>query len=342
MRSAHILWLFAVSNGPGLISASSLATSSFPRLYFLSLTGEILNADPEGGEVVHQIRGINTSPDGIAVDKTAGYLYWTNMGGLWGMPGSSASIQRVSLQASGTYRANKTKAWVEGEDRSTSEVKTLVTPSQYGGKVPKQMTLVEYNGRKKLYWGDREGMKVVRANTDGSDVEVVIDTSGYKCQPVPDCREVVGVAVDTKNMMVYWSQKGRDYTTQGSIHRAPINRTSPAWANDIQTILSGLSTPIDLHFIDGVGLFWTDRASLRSGDVNSLALEDNQVQAASRKIPRIKGLGESVGITSDGTGRTLWTADMSGNVWKEDLLGGGAKKIYSLRGAMLAGIVYVG
>src|SRR6266849_1435828 len=49
---------------------------------------------------------------------------------------------------------------------------------------PKQLQIDKPNG--KLYWSDREGMRVMRANLDGSRIETLIDTSQGDPRPGAD------------------------------------------------------------------------------------------------------------------------------------------------------------
>ena len=88
-------------------------------------------------------------PDGIAVDVQAGHIYWTNMG----VPSlNDGSIERVDL---------------DGKNRK------VIVP-QGATFTPKQIHLDKENG--KLYWCDREGMRVMRVNLDGSQIETLVET----------------------------------------------------------------------------------------------------------------------------------------------------------------------
>jgi hypothetical protein len=88
-------------------------------------------------------------PDGIAVDVEAGHIYWTNMG----VPNlDDGSIERADL---------------DGGNRR------IIVP-QGVTFTPKQIHLEKDPG--KLYWCDREGMRVMRANLDGSQVETLVET----------------------------------------------------------------------------------------------------------------------------------------------------------------------
>src|ERR1700747_360686 len=86
---------------------------------------------------------------------------------------------------------------------------------------PKQLHLDRKN--RKLYWSDREGMRVMRANLDGSKVETLVDSSQGDARPGSDARKwCIGIAVDTDRGQIYWTQKGKDDAGQGRIFRAGI------------------------------------------------------------------------------------------------------------------------
>ncbi|MCP1909527.1 sugar lactone lactonase YvrE [Bradyrhizobium elkanii] len=88
-------------------------------------------------------------PDGVAVDADAGHVYWTNMG----VPEQDdGSVERVDL---------------DGRRR-----KMVVEPGVT--RTPKQLCL--HKAEEKLYWSDRDGMRVMHANLDGSAIETLIET----------------------------------------------------------------------------------------------------------------------------------------------------------------------
>jgi hypothetical protein len=75
----------------------------------------------------------------------------------------------------------------------------------------------------KLYWSDREGMRVMRANLDGSEIETLVDTSLGESRPGADARKwCVGMAVDADGGKFYWTQKGSHEAGFGRICRANI------------------------------------------------------------------------------------------------------------------------
>src|SRR5499425_2770907 len=130
-------------------TVAAAAETATDRLFVLDLSGgRVFSINPDGSGTKTLITG-GRNPDGIAVDAAAGYIYWTNMG----VPSKNdGSIERVDL---------------DGGNRRT------IVP-EGATFTPKQMTLDRVN--RKLYWCDREGMRVMRANFDGSNIETLVQT----------------------------------------------------------------------------------------------------------------------------------------------------------------------
>src|SRR5881409_839034 len=164
------------------------------RLFFLEASGgRIHSANADGSDRKVIINGARV-PDGIVVDVEAGHIYWTNMG----VPSKNdGSIERADL---------------DGQNRVTiiGEGETFTA---------KQLHLEKKSG--KLYWCDREGMRVMRANLDGSNIETLVDTSKGDPRPGPDeTKWCVGITVDPRRRQIYWTQKGPDNAELGRIFRA--------------------------------------------------------------------------------------------------------------------------
>src|SRR5580704_5548784 len=140
-------------------TGAAVVKKTVGRLVFLNLGGgQILAVNSDGTEkkvILSDCRW----PDGVAVDAKAGHIYWTNMG----VPNlNDGSIERVNL---------------DGSNRVTIVPKGVTF-------TPKQLQLDMASS--KLYWADREGMRVMRANLDGSKAETLIDTSLGDARPGPD------------------------------------------------------------------------------------------------------------------------------------------------------------
>jgi Low-density lipoprotein receptor repeat class B len=194
------------------------------RLFFLEASGgRIHSANADGSDRKVIVTGCRI-PDGIAVDVDAGHIYWTNMG----VPSrNDGSIERADL---------------DGQNRVTivNEGATFT---------PKQLHLEKKNG--KLYWCDREGMRVMRANLDGSEIETLVDTSKGDTRPGTDLTKwCVGITVDPDRGQIYWTQKGPDDAGKGRLFRAKIDipkGETPANRTDIEPLFDGLPEPIDLE-----------------------------------------------------------------------------------------------
>src|SRR5207253_3113690 len=170
-------------------------TKSVGRLYFLEASGgRIHSANADGSDRKVIVSGARV-PDGVVVDLEAGHIYWTNMG----VPNQNdGSIERVDL---------------DGQNRVTiiGEGKTFT---------PKQLHLEKKNG--KLYWCDREGMRVMRSNLDGSQIETLVETGRGDTDRRDQTRWCVGITIDPEREQLYWTQKGPDNGEQGRIFRAGI------------------------------------------------------------------------------------------------------------------------
>src|ERR1700745_4354272 len=162
---------------------NSTAKATKARLFFLSVSnGQVLSANPDGSDLKVIVSEGRRLPDGIVVDLPAGHLYWTNMGN---PTANDGSIERANLDGSNV---------------------THIVPSG-GTFTPKQLQLNEKN--RKLYWSDREGMRVMRVNLDGSNIESFIDTGEGDARPGKEIKKwCVGIARDVEAGKVYWTQKG--------------------------------------------------------------------------------------------------------------------------------------
>ncbi len=219
-------------------------------------------------------------PDGIAVDAAAGHIYWTNMG----VPSrDDGSIERANI---------------DGGNRMT-----IIPPGV--AFTPKQLHLDKAGG--KLYWSDREGMRVMRANLDGSHVETLIETGHGDADRRDQTRWCVGITVDPVRGKFYWTQKRRRQR-QCRPHPARQYRhaqgESPAGRSDVELLFDGLPEPIDLELdLENRILYWTDRGDPPEGNtVNCAAIDE--CDAAPQVL--VTHLMEGIGIALDVPGNRMF------------------------------------
>ena len=287
------------------------------RLFFLDLgAGRVLSANPDGSDLKVIIEEGRKLPDGLVVDATAGHLYWTNMGNL---KLNDGSILRSDL--------------------SGKNMTTIVPPG--GTFTPKQLQIDKGSG--KLFWSDREGMRVMRANLDGSDIETLVDTSAGDPRPGPDARKwCVGIAVDAGGGKFYWTQKGDDNAGQGRICRANIALPpgqTPSDRQDIEVLYDHLPEPIDLDLdLADRMMYWTDRGDPPQGNTVNRAPMD---PGPGVKAPQIlvSHLMEGIGLALDVKGRRMFITDFGGSVYSASLDGTHQRTLLFAQGN-LTGIAY--
>lgn len=250
----------------------------------------ILTLRSDGSGLRTVVEGFEGEPDGVQVDSASGTLFWTNMG--------------VDFTAAdgAIYRA----------DLDGGNVELLVG---HGAVVtPKQLQHDPVGGH--LYWCDREGMRAMRSNEDGSDVTVLVRRGRYPEDAADEGRHCVGIALDVENRRIYWTQKGPKNGGQGAIYRAALDlprEADPDHREDVEVLLTGLPEPIDLALDPGNALlYWTDRGdgpdgnTLNRARVGSYGLTGREVIA--------RGLAEGIGVALDLAGQRAFVTDLGGTV----------------------------
>jgi len=284
------------------------------RLFVLdaSNNGRIFSMNPDGSDPETLITGCRL-PDGVVVDRQKGHLYWTDMG----VPTrNDGKIERADL---------------DGRNRMT------VVP-EGATHTPKQLHLESKS--RKLYWSDREGMRVMRSNLDGSHIETLVDSSQGDPRPGADARKwCVGITVDADRGHLYWTQKGPDNGGQGCIFRAGLE--IPAGQNavnrkDIAALFEGLPEPIDLELdLQNRHLYWTDRGNPPRGNtVSRTPLEGKLTQEIV-----LHDLMEGIGIALDVAGDRMFVTDLAGSVYCARLDGSQKRGIGFAQGN-LTGVAY--
>jgi len=288
------------------------------RLFLLDLGGgRVLSLNPDGSDK-KVIASDCHWPDGVAVDVRAGHVYWTNMGD--------------PRQDDGT---------IERADLDGSNRKTIV--SRGATFTPKQLHLDTHND--KLYWCDREGMRVMRANLDGSAIETLVDSSGGDSRPGPDAKKwCVGISVDPIRRQIYWTQKGSDDAGQGRIFRANSEipkGESAAKRSDIELLFDNLPEPIDIELdLANRLIYWTDRGDPPRG--NTVNRAPMHADFSKHPEPQIllSHLMEGIGIALDFKGDRMFLTDLAGTVYSAKLDGSQKKVLLAAQGN-LTGIAYV-
>jgi len=300
------------------------------RLIILDLgaalgTGRVLSATPEGKDIRILASGIATLPDGVQVDQRPGkgQIYVTCMGH------STSKNDGHLVRAAG--------------DGTGVEV---IVPDGVSW-TPKQLVIDTTTDR--LYWSDREGMRVFRCGLDGSNVEVLVKNGETDEDRKDYTKHCVGIAVDPKRGLLYWTQKGASKGQQGRIFRANIDIPAGETASsrtDIQTLYSHLPEPIDLELDNATQtLYWTDRGdpplgnTLNRANVSSELDPGAEAKGPSKDTIIAGKFHEAIGLSLDLPGRRAFVADLNGSVYTVNL-DNGKKDVLIEDAGTVTGIVY--
>ena len=287
------------------------------RLFVLELSGDhIFTVNPDGSDKKVIVTDCHL-PDGVVVDVEGGHIYWTNMGVL---KLNNGSIERADL---------------DGHNRKT------IIPSG-GTFTPKQLHLDKEN--RKLYWSDREGMRVMRSNLDGSQIETLVDTSQGDARPGQDATKwCVGITVDPKRGQIYWTQKGPDNAEVGKICRANIEipkGENAANRTDVEVLFRHLPEPIDLEFdLENRVLYWTDRGDPPTGNTVNRASVDGKPDPENAHEIVLDHLMEGIGLALDVPGDRMFVTDFAGSIYSARL-DGTEKRNFLFGQGNLTGIAY--
>ncbi|KAL5362931.1 hypothetical protein BJX96DRAFT_177619 [Aspergillus floccosus] len=284
--------------------------------------GEILQISADG----HMQKILATGqalPDGIVVDPSSKRIFWTNMG----VPGK---------QDGAVLSANP----------DGSDVQTVVPPGAIN--TPKQLALDAES--KKLYFCDREGLRVSRCNFDGSELEDLIQAGNPNTLDAADLTKwCVGIAVAPKFGKFYWTQKGPSKGGKGRIFCANISTPegrSASTRDDVRCILSDLPEPIDLEVDEETrALYWTDRGEIPFGNsLNRLRLDHFGLP-----LPQMSHLGyevlnrnlnEAIGLKLDLLHNNIYLTDLGGNLYRCDRDGKNRVKLLSDENRALTGLAF--
>ncbi|KAH8799803.1 3-hydroxyacyl-CoA dehydrogenase-like protein [Xylogone sp. PMI_703] len=283
-------------------------SAMFTNLKDMIQAGSIWIVSADGQNMRKFMSGLE-APDGIDISLSSGRIFWTNMG----IPSQNdGHIQSAELDG--------------------SDVREIIKKGEV--HTPKQLSIDHVN--KKLYFSDREGMRVHRSNFDGSDHEILVQTGDHNVlqDKEDETKWCVGVCVDPLHGKFYWSQKGPSKSGRGRIFRAAIATPAGEDAStrsDTELILKNLPEPIDLD-IDAENeiLYWTDRGEFPLGNtLNRANVSTAALQGNKEVKPEIlsRHLHEAIGLRLDKTNKHIYFTDLGGAIYRTDMEGKNKEKI---------------
>jgi len=226
------------------------------------------------------------------------------------------------------------RADVDGKNRK------VIVP-QGSTFTPKQIHLDKRNA--KLYWCDREGMRVMRCNLDGSKIENLVVAGEGEDDRRDQTKWCVGITVDPKREQIYWTQKGPSKGNQGRIFRANVeipNGENAANRTDIEVLFDGLPEPIDLELdLKNRVLYWTDRGDPPRGNTVNRAPIDVKPKPGAAPEILLTHLMEGIGIALDVPGNKMFVTDFAGSIYSANLDGSQERNFLYAQGN-LTGIAY--
>ncbi|KAK4888033.1 hypothetical protein LTR27_013022 [Elasticomyces elasticus] len=286
--------------------------------------GEVLEISADAKMAGRPIALVSSQnmPDGI--DACDGRMYWTCMG--------------VPSANDGTVYSAK----LDGSD-----VKTLIPVGK--AHTPKQLHIDQEN--KKVYFCDREGLRVHRCELDGSQHEIIIQTGDWEVDQAKIADQKywpVGIAVSHKLNTFYWTQKGPSKGTAGRIFSAAIDMpagSDAATRKDIIVVADNLPEPIDLEVDDDEGvLYWTDRGEIPLGNTLNKKQIVGEAPKSEGTLGReiiAQGFGEAIGLRVDKQKKCIYVADLAGRLWQCSMTAAPKEKIFEAEGHCYTGLTFM-
>ncbi|KAI1109515.1 hypothetical protein F5Y14DRAFT_455951 [Nemania sp. NC0429] len=277
--------------------------------------GQILEISADGQSKRVLLEGLKL-PDGIDCNAESGRIFWACMGD------PSADDGEI-------FSAN-----LDGSDvRSIVPRGVVHTPKQ----------LVVEPTTKKIYFCDREGMRVARCNYDGGSLEFLVTIGDWRDEGIGNKDKwCVGIAVSPKRGKFYWTQKGPPKSGTGRIFCADIDGPATVDRADVRLVLDKLPEPVNLEMDDETDtLYWTDRGELPFGNtLNKVQLDGATGLVASNARPHIlqSHFNEAIGLKLDTEAGCVYVTDLSGAVYRCTLDGREKRIAFSDRDRAFSGI----
>ena len=295
-------------------------------LYALTtIPGAVHRIDLATGEATTLVDHLGEVPDGIVVDAERGEAIFTTMGAPDYVP-ETPGEEPPFTNSNGAIRA---VSLAGGAARTLVETGSFTTG--------KQLTRDAGTGR--LYWSDREGHGVYRAEADGSGVTALVLTAGSTPSEVED--QCVGVAIDPENGYLYWTQKGPAKGGKGRILRAALEIPEGSTAksrDDVEVLWESLPEPIDLELDTVHGMMlWTDRGAEPDG--NTLNRAPIPAAGEQGEVPQIlaRGFEEAIGLAVDHDRGLVYVSALGGSIREVSLATGVVRTVAEL-GLPITGI----
>ena len=257
---------------------SACSVSNTGELYYLNAYQDEVWVMATDGTNARMISDDAQTPDGIAVDVEKQLVYWSNMGNILG---------------------NRNNGSISCFDLNTDNQHTLIPVGDTF--TPKQIVLEKQQPNNFIYWSDREGQKVYRAEISDCQLitmEVLVDYTDF-----PVTYQPVGIAVDGDYF--YWTVKD-----EGTVNRAALNQRFPT--NQWQELYSGVAEPIDLQ-LDAASnsIYLTTRGDNRvyRGDLDG-----------SGELEEVgTGITELIGLDLDLKNNDIYYSDVGGSIYRLNL-----------------------
>lgn len=299
-------------------------SDSSDRLIVLSLgpMSRVMSMAPDGGDVRVLVDELASKPDGVTIDPAGRHLFYTFMG--------------TTRTGDGDFWENE--GYIERANYDGSERRVIVPLGSF--VTGKQITFDASTGR--LYWCDREGMRVMSCRPDGSELHTHVQTGSGE-ERRDERRHCVGVAVDARAGHLYWSLKGTPNGNVGRIMRMPLALTpglDPLRRTDVETIFDGLPEPIDLEWDEAnQTLYWTDRGDPPKGNTLNRARMHHGKPVDHQIL--LHDMHEAIGLALDLPNRRAFVSELAGRIYRVGLDGASKGEIIYHGRGKLTGIAYL-